>query len=297
MSLSPLRYPGGKSKLTAYVLETMKLNGLEGAAYAEPFAGGCAIAWYLLLNGHARKVYINDLDPAIHSFWYCVLYKTEEFCELIRTTSVTMDEWYKQRDIYRESPNDYLKLGFATFFLNRTNRSGIIKAGVIGGLEQKGDYKLDCRFNKERLIEQIMDIAARRDDIRLSNLDAAHFIEEHIPDIEGQALINIDPPYYVKGKGLYQNFFEHDDHYRLFESIKRNVLCAQYVYFLVFDTSSLSIFVTGTEPVVGPADSGGPFVCRTFGIVDRLESEAGGEQEGGDQKEDGDQTEPIGTRE
>ena len=221
MFFSPLRYPGGKSKLTAYVLETMKLNDLEGAAYVEPFAGGCAIAWYLLLNGHARKVYINDLDPAIHAFWYCVLYKTDELCELIRSTPVSMDEWYQQREIYRENPNDYLKLGFATFFLNRTNRSGIIKAGVIGGLKQEGEYRLDCRFNKERLVEQIRAIAERRDDIRLTNLDATQFIEEHIPDIEGPAFVNIDPPYYVKGKGLYQNYFEHHDHYRLFESIKR----------------------------------------------------------------------------
>lgn len=221
MFFSPLRYPGGKSKLTAYVLETMKLNGLEGAAYVEPFAGGCAIAWYLLLNGHVRKVYINDLDPAIHAFWYCVLYKTDEFCELILSTPVTIDEWYTQREIYREKSTDYLKLGFATFFLNRTNRSGIIKAGVIGGLEQKGQYKLDCRFNKVRLIELISAIAARKSDIRLTNLDATQFIDEHIPDIEGPAFVNIDPPYYVKGKGLYQNFFEHDDHYRLFESIKR----------------------------------------------------------------------------
>jgi len=221
MFYSPLRYPGGKSKLTAYVLETIKLNNLEGGAYVEPFAGGCAIAWYLLLNRHVSKVYINDLDPAIHALWYSVLYKTDELCTLIETTDITINEWHIQREVYRTKPKDYLKLGYATLFLNRTNRSGIIKAGVIGGLKQKGQYKLDCRFNKERLIEQITAIAQRRSDIRLTNLDATQFIEEYIPDIEGKAFINIDPPYYVKGKGLYQNFFEHDDHYRLFESIKR----------------------------------------------------------------------------
>lgn len=221
LSYSPLRYPGGKSKLTAFVLETMKLNGLEGEAYVEPFAGGCAIAWHLLLKGHARKVYINDLDPAIHAFWYSVLYKTEELCSLIINTPITIEEWFKQRDIYRSLPNDYLSLGFATFFLNRTNRSGIIKAGVIGGLEQNGNYKLDCRFNKNRLIEQITHISEKRENIRLTNLDASRFIEEYIPDIDGKAFVNIDPPYYVKGKGLYQNFYKHEDHYKLFESIKR----------------------------------------------------------------------------
>lgn len=221
MFYSPLRYPGGKSKLTAYVLETMKLNGLEGGTYVEPFAGGCAIAWYLLLNGHVRKVYINDLDPAIHAFWHSVLYRTEELCQLVSSTPVTMDEWYIQREVYREASNNFLKLGFATLFLNRTNRSGIIKAGVIGGKNQKGDYKIDCRFNKERVIEQIKTIASKRDSIRLSNLDAVNFIDEYLPEITGSVLVNIDPPYYVKGKGLYQNFFEHNDHYRLFESVKR----------------------------------------------------------------------------
>ena len=221
MFYSPLRYPGGKSKLTAYVVETMKLNNLEGGTYVEPFAGGCAIAWYLLLNGHVSKVYINDLDPAIYAFWHSVLHRTEELCQLISLTSVTIDEWYIQREVYRKVSNDFLKLGFATLFLNRTNRSGIIKAGVIGGKSQEGDYKIGCRFNKERVIDQIKAIAIKRESIRLSNLDATSFIDEYLPEITGSVLVNIDPPYYVKGKGLYQNFFEHNDHYRLFESVKR----------------------------------------------------------------------------
>ncbi|MCC4799064.1 DNA methyltransferase [Enterovibrio norvegicus] len=220
MFYSPLRYPGGKSKLTAYVIETIKLNDLEGGTYVEPFAGGCAIAWYLLLEGHVEKVWINDLDNAIHSFWYSVLHKTDELCDLIMNTDVSIDEWLRQRRIYAEE-TDVLKLGFATFFLNRTNRSGILKAGVIGGLEQKGNYLLDCRYQKDSLIEKIRVISARRNDIHLTNLDATHFIDEYLKDIDDKCLVNIDPPYYVKGKGLYQNFYEHDDHYRLYESVKR----------------------------------------------------------------------------
>ncbi|TOD09223.1 DNA adenine methylase, partial [Vibrio parahaemolyticus] len=169
MFYSPLRYPGGKSKLTAYVVETLKLNELEGGTYVEPFAGGCAIAWYLLLEGHVENVWINDLDPAIHAFWYSVLNRTDDLCQLIENTDVTIEEWHIQKSIYANDRTNSLELGFATFFLNRTNRSGIIKAGVIGGLEQNGNYLLDCRFNKERLIEQIRAIAACRDNIILTN--------------------------------------------------------------------------------------------------------------------------------
>ncbi|KKC97838.1 DNA adenine methylase [Photobacterium halotolerans] len=221
MFYSPLRYPGGKSKLTAYVLETIRINGLNGGNYVEPFAGGCAIAWHLLLENHVSKVFINDLNPSIHAFWFSVLNESEELCRLIQDTDVTIDEWHRQKEIQQSYDANILELGFSTFFLNRTNRSGIIKAGVIGGLDQKGNYKLDCRFNKEILIEKIRAIASRQNDIILTNLDAVQFINENLKDIGPKTLVNIDPPYYVKGKGLYQNFYKHEDHYELFQSVRR----------------------------------------------------------------------------
>ena len=220
LSYSPLRYPGGKSKLSAYILETMKQNDLVGGTYVEPFAGGAAIAWYLLLEEHVEQVYINDLNPSIYAFWYSVLNRCDELCELIEMVSVTIDEWHKQKAIQTDTSATLLERGFSTFFLNRTNRSGIIKAGVIGGLSQTGNYKIDCRFNKSKLLEQIQKISKYRDSIFLTNYDAAEFNDEVLPRIENKCLVNIDPPYYVKGKGLYQNFFEHDDHFRLYESVK-----------------------------------------------------------------------------
>ncbi len=220
-SYSPLRYPGGKSKLTAYVLETLKINSLVGGTYVEPFAGGAAIAWYLLLENHVERVYINDLNPSIHAFWHSVLDDTDTLCSLIQNTRVDIEEWHRQKAIQASPSATLIERGFSTFFLNRTNRSGIIQAGVIGGLNQEGNYKIDCRFNKDRLITQIQNIAMRRDCIHLTNLDAAEFLDEVLTEVEDKCLVNLDPPYYVKGKGLYQNFFVHDDHYRLYESVKR----------------------------------------------------------------------------
>ena len=219
-STSPLRYPGGKSKLIPYIIETLRLNGLEGGTYVEPFAGGAAIAWHLLIENLVERVYINDLNSSVYAFWYCVLNKTENLCELVEKTPVTIDEWHIQRDIQKSSNSSIIERGFSTLFLNRTNRSGIIKAGVIGGVYQNGNYKLDCRFNKDNLIERIMAIANLKDRIHLSNLDAIDFIVEVLPGVDNRCLVNIDPPYYIKGKGLYQNFLEHNDHYRLYECVK-----------------------------------------------------------------------------
>lgn len=220
MFYSPLRYPGGKSKLTPYIVETLKLNTLEGGTYVEPFAGGAAIAWYLLIEGHVENVYINDLNPSVFAFWYSVLNHTDQLNALIRETPITINEWHNQKAIYESTRSSLIKRGFSTFFLNRTNRSGNIGGGAIGGLSQTGNYKVDCRFNKEELIKRINEIAVRADRICLSNLDAVDFITEVLPGISDKSLINIDPPYYVKGKGLYQNFLEHDDHCRLYECIK-----------------------------------------------------------------------------
>lgn len=219
-SPSPLRYPGGKSKLIPYIVETLKLNNLEGGTYIEPFAGGAAIAWHLLLHDHANRVYINDYNLSIYAFWYSVINHTDQLCEMISNTHVTIDEWHRQKEVQESKNSTLIERGFSTFFLNRTNRSGIIKAGVIGGLSQTGNYKLDCRFNKEKLIEKIRCISSKKDCIHLSNLDAVDFLSEVVSELDNKCLVNIDPPYYVKGKGLYQNFFEHDDHYRLFESVK-----------------------------------------------------------------------------
>ncbi len=220
MNYSPLRYPGGKSKLVPYVREILRINNLEGGTYVEPFAGGAAIAWDLLLNGLVSDVYINDLNNSIYSFWYSVLNYSDALCQKIYEVSVTVDEWHNQREIYKSEDVSILDKGFSVFFLNRTNRSGILNGGVIGGLKQNGNYKVDCRFNKDDLIVKIENISKYKDRIFLTNLDAANFIDEELPFVGCKCLVNIDPPYYVNGKKLYQNYFIHDDHYRLFCSVK-----------------------------------------------------------------------------
>lgn len=210
---TPLRYPGGKGKLTEFLKDLIKINGLEGGTYVEPYAGGAGVALNLLFEGVVSKIVLNDLNPSIHAFWHSVLYENDALCKRIKETQVNMDEWYKQKEIQSSAQeHSPLTLGFSTFFLNRTNRSGIINAGVIGGKEQAGKWKINARYNKEDLINRIKKIGTLSDSITLYNRDAILLLNETVPLLEGKILVYLDPPYYIKGQGLYQNFYQHDDH-------------------------------------------------------------------------------------
>ncbi len=219
---SPLRYPGGKSALHNLVSDIIHANRLDGGHYAEPFAGGGGLALSLMFEGIVREVHLNDIDPAIAAFWRAILDHNNELCALIESTPVTIDQWHLQKESYSRllDQSDDLTLGFATLFLNRTNRSGIIKgAGVIGGLRQAGNYLLDCRFNKEDLVRRIKRISKYKDRIHFSQLDALEFLPEVQSIIPKNSLICADPPYFGKGANLYTSFYLPDDHSVLAESM------------------------------------------------------------------------------
>lgn len=231
LTYSPLRYPGGKTQLSGFIIEILRSNQLFNGTYVEPFAGGAGIAWKLLLDGYVSKVVINDIDPAIYAFWAAVLRHTDAFCERIENTSVTIEEWYRQKLVQKQSRPKQLDLAFSTFFLNRTNRSGIIKAGVIGGVNQKGNYLIDCRFNKKNLIKKIKRIALYKNQIKLTKLDGKEFIKQLPKLVEKNSFINIDPPYYAKGPELYCSFYNHQDHVDLSRAVKE----LKYPWILTYD--------------------------------------------------------------
>ncbi|MCK9237729.1 MAG: DNA adenine methylase [Thiopseudomonas sp.] len=219
---TPLRYPGGKGKLAYYVEALLEENGLVGGHYIEPYVGGAGVALQLLLTEKVSSIHINDADPAIYAFWKACTEHPEDLCKLIKDTPVTIEEWHHQREVLlnQDSVHDNLQLGFATFFLNRTNRSGILNAGVIGGLEQVGKWKLTERFNKDNLIKRIERIAHRAPHITVSNLDAVDLLDGLSKQPLKNALLYLDPPYYIKGQELYRNFYNHLDHVQISEKMK-----------------------------------------------------------------------------
>ena len=221
-NISPLRYPGGKAKLYDYVRKILEENSLLGQTYVEPFAGGAGLALKLLFEKDVKKIVINDLDRAIYAFWYCVLNYPDELCKFINDVPLNVDEWNRQRQVYlNQEEYDLLTLGKATFYLNRTNVSGVISGGVIGGQEQTGNYLIDARFNKTDLIKRILNIAADSNKIEISNLDVLDFLESDVLKKHHKTFVNFDPPYVEKGGQLYKNSFKESDHTELRNAIKR----------------------------------------------------------------------------
>lgn len=237
ISKSPLRYPGGKVKLYPFMEQLIRQNTVDPPIYVEPFAGGAGLALELLFNGNVERIMINDLDPAIYSFWYSIT--NEEtfylFINRVNEVDININEWKIQKEIYmHQDIHNKLELGFATFFLNRCNRSGILKAGPIGGQKQNGNYRIDCRFNKDRLIPLLRKIYDNRNRIDVTNLNAEEFIE-YIDMNYDNLFIYLDPPYVDKGYQLYKNSFTKEDHVSLSKKIKK----LKNKWFVTYDNTNL----------------------------------------------------------
>src|SRR5690554_705285 len=221
MNYSPLRYPGGKNKLSAFFAKICIDNKIDGH-YVEPYSGGAAVALFLLLEGFVKEITINDKDRSIYAFWYSVLNNTNKLCGLIESAELNIPEWRKQKEIQANKESaDLLSLGFSTFYLNRTNRSGIINAGVMGGIEQNGNYLMDCRFNKPELIQRIKNIAKHKKNIRLYRKDAVKLIDKIQEEAQNENIIfYFDPPYYLKASTLYMNHYKEHNHKEVSDKIK-----------------------------------------------------------------------------
>ena len=211
--VSPLRYPGGKTCLVPLFEKVIEDNSLSNITYVEPYAGGAGAALALLYSGKVGKIVINDLDPAIHAFWSAATKYSDAFIAKMHSTPVNIREWRRQRATYQDKDAELFDRGFATFFLNRTNISGIMGGGPIGGLDQKGKWKINARFNKQTLAKRLQQLALHSDRISVTNEDGVKLIKKYLD--RKNTFIYLDPPYFEKGSSLYMNSYEGSDHDKL----------------------------------------------------------------------------------
>jgi DNA adenine methylase len=230
MHFTPLRYPGGKGKLADYIKRLMEVNRLLDGEYVEPYAGGCGIALQLLLQEYVSRIHINDISRPVHAFWKAVLSHTDDLCRLVIDTPLNIRTWDRQKRILKNAKDhDDLRLGFAMFFLNRTNRSGILNGGIIGGRDQTGPWKIDARYNAVELVHRIQSIAKLKNRISLTRRDALLFLKSGVLRWPAKTLIYLDPPYYTKGRDLYYDFYNPEDHEEVAKFVRQNIKSQRWI--------------------------------------------------------------------
>lgn len=231
--ISPLRYPGGKARMAPYLAQLIRGQSQRPTSYAEPFAGGAGAALKLLVDETVKNIHINDLAPGVAAFWRSVFFDTDALVALVQKASVTVEDWHQHREVF-ESPHEHddLALGFSTFFLNRCNRSGILTARPIGGLEQEGNWKIDARFNRPELAKRIELLGHYRRRVSVTQMDAKAFMSS-VEHFGSSLLAYVDPPYIVQGEDLYLDSLTYEDHLAL----AARLAASSVPWLLTYDTA------------------------------------------------------------
>ena len=188
--LSPLRYPGGKSKLIDQLLPYIQ----DKECFVEAFCGGSSLGLALLDAGKIHKLVLNDLDRNVYAFWKIVCSNQyKELNDKILEYSPIKETYFAYQERLKSSDLSDLDRAFYFLVINRCSFSGIQMANT------KSDMK--DRWIPKSLTERIKKIHSMSDYIEVRNNDAMELIEEMYWNPKN--CIFIDPPYIEKGDQLY----------------------------------------------------------------------------------------------
>lgn len=219
MTISPFRYPGGKTKLLPALMEQLSefISNPEGT-FADVFVGGGSVLLEVARQYPQINLYANDKDYWVYCFWKVVAdsdsKKLEELLRLMEAKP-TLELFYKLRE---ENTKDEIRCAYKAIFFNRTTFSGIFYSGPIGGKEQKSKYTIDCRYNYKKLKNKILEchhLLTGRTSV--SNQDCLDFCRDHLHD----CTLYLDPPYYHKGDILYIEKMSSNEHTKLAEFLDK----------------------------------------------------------------------------
>lgn len=218
-TVTPLRYPGGKTWILPYVKQFLKYHNINLGTIIEPFAGSASVSIGLLSSGIVDRAVLCEKDPLITSFWRSVLYRNEDFIDSVKGLQISMETWYdfkKYLEKDAQQKYDEIDLGVAFLFYNRVNYSGIIKAGPIGGKNQSSKYKIQCRFNIDRIVKKLRGLSTFADNIEVVSSDGIDYLQNYsFSGLDNETFVYVDPPYYKAGKVLYRNYFKDEEHIKL----------------------------------------------------------------------------------
>jgi DNA adenine methylase len=187
--VSPLRYPGGKSKAIKNILPIISHDFLE---FREPFVGGGSVflsaKQYFLNNA---KYAINDINFDLFCFWKFVQEKNKELYNAVKKITETEHDGKKLFKPYTNDNECYSDFERAVrfFILNRITFSGTVDSG---GYSEKA---FQGRFTNSS-IERLKPLENILSDVTIYNKS----YEDIIFATGKKVFIFLDPPYYRQAK-------------------------------------------------------------------------------------------------
>jgi DNA adenine methylase len=220
------RYPGGKKRfknfIIPYIRKFLVNNDYE---YVEPFFGGGSVGIFVLNN--INKICINDKDESLCCLWNSIIHKPNELIDLINEFNPKKEDFFDIKKILIENKDcgiDNLEIGFKKLIIHQISYSGLgTKAGgPIGGKSQKSKYSVDCRWNPVNLKKEIKKISKLFNRVDIRNGKCTNFDFEKILSNKTKSFFYLDPPYFIKGRELYEESFNGQDHVRLMKNLRQN---------------------------------------------------------------------------
>lgn len=202
--------------------------------YYEPFFGSGSIGFKVLEELDTdRRVSISDIDPGIVSLWKAVHESPDELCSRIKSFTPNVDDFYSFQETDGTDKSLTVENGFKKLALHQMSYSGLgAKAGgPIGGREQRGAYKIDCRYNVPTLTKNIGKLHTLMSRFKDLTIECKPVFSSLESIQRANSIVYLDPPYYVQGGALYannMNVFEHQE-------LAKRLNAAEYEWVLSYD--------------------------------------------------------------
>lgn len=221
-----IRYPGGKSKLRKQIIIRIA-KMFDGEEYVEPFFGGGSVGLNVLKDINVKKIWINDLDLGVASLWTSVIRFPEMLKKVVTEFEPSVELFDKFKDLLQTRPHlkipeEVVNWGLMKLAIHQISYSGLgVKSGgPLGGRDQKSKYKIDCRWSPSYICKRIDEYHKMFSEVevRYNCCSSRDFLA--VIDGWKDFIFYLDPPYFVKGRDLYQYGFSNNDHFVLADLLK-----------------------------------------------------------------------------
>jgi DNA adenine methylase len=204
---TPLRYPGGKSRATKYILPRFPDDIKE---YRETFLGGGSVAIAFTKANPDIPVWVNDLYEPLYNFWRVLQDYNEELCAELVKLKQQHPEPISAKNLFLESKqlvNDYdqshLSRACAFYVINKCSFSGLTESSSFSRQASNSNFSM-------RGIEKLKGYSEIIQNWKITNWSYEGLLSDDI-----RCFIYSDPPYDIKdnlygNKGDLHKRFDHD---------------------------------------------------------------------------------------